>query len=298
MTQSVLQQNVFWKVEPKALKPVNVASVPQRSPFRYAGGKTWLIPEIRKWLSACPQKPKLLIEPFAGGGIVSLTSAFECLADKVLMVELDKEVAAVWSAIVNGDAEWLAKRIETFEMSLETAKKLVLSSPTETKEIAFRTIVKNRTLHGGILAAGSSFLKHGENGKGVLSRWYPTTLARRIREIASIRHRIGFVQGDAFEIIRQFSNRDDVVWFIDPPYTAGGKRAGSRLYTHSDVDHEKLFNLMENVHGSFLITYDNAQEVNAMAEKRGFQTKLIPMKNTHHAEMTELLIGNDLSWVN
>jgi hypothetical protein len=29
---------------------VNVASVPQRSPFRYAGGKTWLIPKIQQWL--------------------------------------------------------------------------------------------------------------------------------------------------------------------------------------------------------------------------------------------------------
>ena len=26
---------------------VNVASVPQRSPFRYPGGKTWLVPQVR-----------------------------------------------------------------------------------------------------------------------------------------------------------------------------------------------------------------------------------------------------------
>jgi len=29
---------------------INVASVPQRSPSRYPGGKTWLIPTVRKWL--------------------------------------------------------------------------------------------------------------------------------------------------------------------------------------------------------------------------------------------------------
>ena len=33
-------------------RPVNVASVPQRSPFRYPGGKTWLIPHIRRWLTS------------------------------------------------------------------------------------------------------------------------------------------------------------------------------------------------------------------------------------------------------
>jgi DNA adenine methylase len=54
---------------------------------------------------------------------------------------------------------------------------------------------------------------------------------------------------------------------------------------------------MEEVRGDVLITYDNADEVKALAEKHGFQTALIPMKNTHHVKMAELLIGNDLSWV-
>jgi DNA adenine methylase len=44
-------------------------------------------------------------------------------------------------------------------------------------------------------------------------------------------------------------------------------------------------------------TYDNAEEVKALARKHGFEMKLVPMKNTHHEEMTELLIGRDLSWL-
>ena len=43
-------------------KVTNVSSVPKRSPFRYAGGKTWLIPTIRKWLPINSQIR--LIEPF------------------------------------------------------------------------------------------------------------------------------------------------------------------------------------------------------------------------------------------
>jgi DNA adenine methylase len=64
-------------------KPVNVASVPQRSPFRYPGGKTWFVPRLRQWLSYQLKKPRLLIEPFAGGGIVSLTAGFEDLAESM-----------------------------------------------------------------------------------------------------------------------------------------------------------------------------------------------------------------------
>ena len=39
---------------------VNVASVPQRSPFRYPGGKTWLIPIARKWFSSASDNAELI----------------------------------------------------------------------------------------------------------------------------------------------------------------------------------------------------------------------------------------------
>jgi hypothetical protein len=61
-------------------KPVNVASVPQRSPFRYPGGKTWLVPYIRSWLARTQTPVSVLVEPFAGGGIVGLAAGFEGLA--------------------------------------------------------------------------------------------------------------------------------------------------------------------------------------------------------------------------
>ncbi len=34
-----------------------------------------------------------------------------------------------------------------------------------------------------------------------------------------------------------------------------------------------------------------------MARTCGFQMRLIPMNNTHHATMEELIIGKDLSWM-
>ena len=278
-------------------KPVNVSSVPQRSPFRYPGGKTWLVPLFRRWMMSLPSHPKVLVEPFAGGGIISLTTAFEFLANKAVMVELDKQIAAVWESILGGEAKWLAKRLLTFELTPESAKAELSKPANSLRELAFQTILKNRTAHGGILAEGAGVLKNGENGKGILSRWYPQTIASRITNIELVGKRLKFVHGDAFEVLNEYRSNKDVVFFIDPPYTAGGKSAGSRLYTHSIVDHEKLFSLCEKLKGDFLMTYDNAEEVQLLAEQHGFQTKPVAMKNTHHAEMDELLIGKNLDWV-
>jgi len=57
---------------------------------------------------------------------------------------------------------------------------------------------------------------------------------------------------------------------------------------------EALFRVTETVAGDFLMTYDNAEAVRELAAMHGFDTLPIAMKNTHHAEMTELLIGRNL----
>src|SRR5882672_7120616 len=130
------------KVSYKATKPVNVSSVPQRSPFRYPGGKTWFVPYLRDWLHNKSKLPTRFIEPFAGGGIVSLTVAFERLAKHVVFAELDAGVAAVWRVVLNGQAEWLAKEILGFELTFENVRTL-LDAPAETvREKAFQTILR------------------------------------------------------------------------------------------------------------------------------------------------------------
>ena len=287
---SLLKQNDLNRV-------VNVASVPFRSPFRYPGGKTWLVPRIRQWLLSKPAKPKLLIEPFAGGAIVGLTAAFESLAEQVLLVERDPCVAAVWKAILGGDGEWLAERIVKFDLTTRSVDAVLAKEAKTTRDLAFQTILRNRINRGGILADGAGRVKQGENGKGLTSRWYPETLQKRILEIVRIRERLTFIEGDGIQVMRENATRRDAVFFIDPPYTAAGKRAGSRLYTHCELDHTELFAVASTLHGDFLMTYDNAPEIEAMAGQHKFDAESVAMKNTHHTQMTELLIGPDLAWL-
>ena len=276
---------------------VNVASVAQRSPFRYPGGKTWLVPFIVQWLINKPKRPADFIEPFAGGAIVGLTVAFERLADHVTFVELDEQVASVWKTIIYGDYQWLADKIVQFNLTPENVDAVLAQDNVSTEEKAFQTILRNRINRGGILAPGAGRVKNGEAGKGLKSRWYPETLHRRILNIAAIRERIDFIEGDGIPVLQKNAECSDTVFFIDPPYTAAGKKAGARLYTHFEVEHERLFAIAECLAGDFLITYDNDPDIEDMAKQHNFMAKPVAMKNTHHAEMTELLISRDLSWL-
>jgi DNA adenine methylase len=196
-------------------------------------------------------------------------------------------------SIVNGNAKQLVERIRSFEMDESIVRQILSAEPRTLLDRAFATILRNRVQRGGIMAPGASLMKQGENGRGIASRWYAQTLSNRIAAIAELKSRIAFIQGDGIQFIRDNAHRADVVFFIDPPYTV----AGRRLYLHSEIDHEELFRVTAAAKGDFLLTYDNAGPVRELAKRFGFDTQEVPMKNTHHTVMNELLIGRNLSWV-
>jgi DNA adenine methylase len=128
----------------------------------------------------------------------------------------------------------------------------------------------------------------GENGRGLASRWYPSTLARRIRAIAQARNRIAFEEGDGLQALAAHGPCEDTACFIDPPYTV----AGRRLYNFLDISHDGMFHIVAGGKADFLMTYDDAPAIRRLAAARRFEIGLIPMKSTHHAKMMELLIGS------
>ena len=275
------------------LPVVNVSQVPQRSPLRYPGGKTWLVPHIQEWLRDAA--PEILVEPFAGGGIVSLTAVMEDLAPRAVMIELDRDVAAFWRSALETDGT-LAERVRGFKPTRDNLREIESSRPRCLEEHGFRTLVLNRTRRGGILAPGASFLRRGENGKGVSSRWYPETLAERLDAIGKVADRIEFHQGDAMELLppllRDQGSRAAV--FLDPPYTGGGgKRAGTRLYAHSEIDHAALFSMMADLESNFLMTYDEVPEIVELVRRHGFAAVRLSMTNTHHNRLPELVVTPD-----
>lgn len=250
------------------------------------------MPYFRAWVKSLGKRPRELVEPFAGGGIVGLTAVAEDLVDRVTFCEIDSNVAAVWETMLGRDVDWLIDRILSFQISRHAVICELAREAKKKRELAFQVILRNRVQRGGIMAPGAALVKNGENGKGVASRWYPETLARRIRDIALLRHRITFVRGDAIQLIRKCARRKTSAFFIDPPYTASGKRAGRRLYSCSELDHDELLRRAAAVSGSTLITYDDSPEIMNLALQHGLRIEFVPMKNTHHALVCELAISN------
>jgi DNA adenine methylase len=231
------------------------------------------------------------VDAFAGGGIVGLTAAAEGLIDNVVLIERDPDIAAVWVEILSGSPA-LAKLILNFRLCKETVDQVLSTPPTSQLDRAFATILRNRVQHGGVMTTGAGRIKAGENGKGLSSRWYPETLARRIEDIQRHRDRITFIEGDAFGFLKRYDAKD-TAFFFDPPYTI----AGRRLYTYSAIDHEDLIRFASDLSGSVLMTYDNCPVIRGIAHDCGFPTRTIPMKTNHHTRKEELLISSSFDWL-
>ena len=265
------------------------------SPFRYPGGKSWLVPYIKQWLAR--KDVGLFVEPFVGGGAISLAVAYRQWARHVVMCEVDPAVAAIWNAVLNGDADWLQKRITSFKLTKKSLIEQLAGRGREPRTLAFRTLLRNRTSHGGLLTQGSALLKKGENGKGIQSRWYPQTLAARLTKIKTFRDKITFVEGDGVQLLESLSNAKKCFFFLDPPYTSGSISAGGRMYDHHLIDNARLFSLAKRMSGEFLMSYDDTREIRLMAKAHGFQVRKVAMRTRHHVAAEELLVCRDFGWL-
>ena len=135
-------------------------------------------------------------------------------------------------------------------------------------------------------------MRTGENGQGLRSRWYPVTLAACIRALQPYRDRITFCTGDALQLLGPLLQTEtaETALFVDPPYTAGGKRAGHRLYACHTLDHARLYSWLAQQGWLFLMTYDDAPEVVELVTWHGFHAVRVAMHNTHHDTLPELVI--------
>jgi len=266
------------------------------SPLRYPGGKSWLVPVVRTWLKLNPRHT--LIEPFAGGASISLAAVSEGLATGAVLCDLDEDIARFWHVVLSPDAHRLIKKVFELPVTEEAARAVLDADPASQVDAAFQTLLRNRLARGGMLAPQAGLLRRGGHDKGLLSRWYPETLARRIRAINAMRDRLHFRHGDGLAVLEDAAARPDVTAFIDPPYTSyEARRPGTRLYRHHSLDHGVLFATAAEMSGDVLMTYDDATTVRTLALAHDFDTRRLTMLTAHHRRANELLVGRDLRWL-
>ena len=149
-------------------------------------------------------------------------------------------MANFWKTIFKpGGAERPAQAVESFKFTDKRVRKMLTSGHmvAGNDQEAFRALLRNRVSRAGVMAAGAGLLRSGEAGKGLASRWYPATLAKRLRLIAKHRSCFKFAGTDGIKLMQCYAADKTMAWFIDPHYP----EAGGRLYGGDYFDHDDLF---------------------------------------------------------
>lgn len=140
------------------------------------------------------------------------------------------------------------------------------------------------------MAPGAGWLNKGEDGHGIHSRWYPDTLADRIKTSNALRNKVTFVNGDGLEVLKEFAADPRAVAFVDPPYVVRGRGAGRRLYAYCDVDCDKLFEIIRTFAGAMVITYHRSVIVERLADAAGLERHTVTVQTGHTRWKRELIM--------
>ena len=242
------------------------------SPLRYPGSKRRLIAYIEKTLTVNGLRPSLYIEPFAGGASVALGLLQKGLIEQVVLSDIDPWIASFWQTVF-WDTEWLIDKIERSPITLDEWKRLKRSQPQSVRQQAWACLFLNRTSFSGILRP-----EVGPLGGKAQSSPYPIdcrfprqTLIKRIQQIATFRDKVYAVWNlswkDTFARIAEKQKEGElpisgVFYYLDPPFFE--KADALYRYYFRRRDHERLRDALLNLKQKWLLSYDSAEQVEAL----------------------------------
>lgn len=250
-----------------------LANRPDVSPLRYPGGKRKLAVLIAHILATSERAVGLLVEPFVGGGAVSIALLESGFAHKIALADRDDLVASFWKTVFSPDAERLARKVEDAKVNLKEWDRVATSRPRSDLSRAFKCLYLNRTNFSGILDQRAGPIGgRAQSGPYQLGcRFNQERLAKRIRELSRYSDRVAFVEcQDYRKTVAQtrrlvncgLIDKEELFWYFDPPFFEKADRL--YRYVFDKRDHRAFSSVLRRIPGSFVLSYDDVLAAEAI----------------------------------
>lgn len=262
--------------------------------LRYPGGKSrythFILPALYK-LSGF----SLYVEPFVGGGSVTLAMAARHPNVKLVLNDFDPGIAAFWDLIGNApepEFESFENRILNTQPTLAMFREMLDSNPAHRADKAFRTFFLNRTSFGGMGWRPLGGWEQTSKDK-IDSRWgRAETKARELREARGLLHgRTQVLNADFASIIPLAHEK--ALMFLDPQYY----EAGNQLYnfTWSDADHVRLHDALRHKN-NWVMSYDDHPRIRELYPTLAFHMAVKYSGGKQRKKTNELLLSPRLEF--
>jgi DNA adenine methylase len=272
------------------------AAGPQRTrvrPFlKWAGGKTRLLPALRKLLP--PNGFKRYFEPFVGGGAFF----FDLLPSEAFLSDSNPELINCYE-VVREHPEELIAALSTLGVNESEFYRQRALEPEELQPIprAVRLIYLNKSCYNGLYRVNKQGRFNTPYGRhSNVNLVAPANLRAASKALA----KVNLFCSDYCAVL-EFAEKGDFVYF-DPPYVPVGKFADFKRYTKTqfvEADHERLADAFRRLaaRGCFVLLSNSVNGITAKLYS-GFDQRTVQMprfincKGEGRGRVDELLILN------
>jgi DNA adenine methylase len=269
------------------------------SPLRYPGGKRRLAGYIAATIRLNGLRPKLFVEPFAGGASVALQLLNDGLVERVALGEKDPLLAGFWKTVFT-DHEWLVEKLRETEPTLDNWDRFKNGRHQTDRQRALACIFLNRTSFSGIIAPGAGPLggRAQHSAYPIGCRYAVELIIGRIAQAAQLAERVLFVnQGDWQHTVRRVKARryqeGEVLYYFDPPFYY--KADTLYRFFFDEANHRRLHDALGMLGQPWLLSYDAAQPIIDMYQHNGIGPKRVELlysaaNSGKLTEMQELIV--------
>lgn len=238
-----------------------------RSPLRYPGGKALMAPFIAEILRRNNMHNVHYVEPYAGGGGAALNLLLSNSVDTIHINDANVGIYSFWHYLLS-ESERFIEIVERIPISLEQWQiehRVVLDEKMPSFELGVATFYLSRTNRSGVITAGpiggKSVEKQATATYKIGCRFNKKELVNRLRTIVNCRDRIVVTQEDALKLLGHLDSNNTFV-YLDPPYYVKGKSLYMNHYRCAE--HKELANFLCNAKFSWLLSYDDVDEIRSM----------------------------------
>lgn len=236
------------------------------SPLRYPGGKTQLAPFVIDLARRNGLSGGVYAEPFAGGAGIAWRLLLNGDMTEVWINDIDPALFAFWRTVVE-DPDPLCERILKVRVTMaewRRQKQVLADRHASRLDLAFATLFLDRTNRSGILKGGVIGGKAQDGEYRLDCRFNKKELIRKIQRIHTYREVIRVTRLDAEDCLRAWNKTlpPRGLINIDPPYYAQGRDLYLSFYEPGD--HARLAQLVRHLTVPWMLTYDDAPEIEAL----------------------------------
>lgn len=251
------------------------------SPLRYPGGKRRLAGYIAAAIRLNGLRPKLFVEPFAGGASVALQLLNDGLVDSIALGEKDPLLAGFWKTVFT-DHEWLIEKLHNTKPTLTNWDHFKSGRHQTDRQYALACIFLNRTSFSGIIAPGAGPL----GGRAQVSaypigcRYAVELITKRITQAAQLAERVLFVNhGDWQHTVRRVKARrhptGEVLYYFDPPFYY--KADNLYRFFFDEANHRRLHDALGSLGQPWILSYDAAEPIIEIYQHNGIGPKRVEL---------------------